>query len=212
MKTIGFQRLGTSGAIAWDERYQKDEFHYGTEPNDFLRDQVGEIKSGRRVLCLAEGEGRNAIYLARQGFEVTAVDQSAVGLGKLEAWALEEGLKVTLQLADLADYDPGEGAYDAVISIWCHLPIALRERVHQKVIRALSPGGVVILEAYHPRQLDYKTGGPPVPELMMTAEALEREFEGLKIERLVELDRDIEEGIGHSGKSAVVQFLGRKPV
>ncbi len=200
-------RLKSPGALAWDERYDKDSFHYGTEPNDFLRENAGLIRKGGRVLCLAEGEGRNAIYLAEKGFEVTAVDQSGVGLKKLEAWALRKNLRVETRLSDLRDYDPGSKEWDAVVSIWCHLPPDLRTLVHSRVCAALRPGGFVILEAYHPRQLEYKTGGPPVPELMMTAGILKKDFSSLQIESLVEIDRDVHEGEGHFGKSAVVQLI-----
>ena len=201
------RKLQTPGALAWDERYDKDSFHYGTEPNDFLREKSALIPKGGRVLCLAEGEGRNAIFLARSGFKVTAVDQSAVGLRKLEVWARKENLTIETRLSDLRDYDPGLGAWDAVVSIWCHLPPDLRTLVHSRVCAALRPGGFVILEAYHPRQLEYKTGGPPVPELMMTAGILKKDFSSLQIESLSELDRNVQEGEGHFGKSAVVQLI-----
>jgi SAM-dependent methyltransferase len=204
------KRLQTPGAVSWDERYDKAAFHYGTEPNDFLRASAGLIPAGGTVLCLAEGEGRNAIHLAKCGFRVTAVDQSAVGLRKLGDWALREGLSIETLLMDLEDHDPGIARWDAVVSIWCHLPPGLREKVHARASAALKPGGLMILEAYHPRQLEYKTGGPPVPELMMSAGVLRRDFASLGIEWLSELDRDVREGTGHAGMSAVVQLIARK--
>ncbi len=203
-------RLKTPGARAWDERYDKDSFHYGVDPNDFLRANTSRIKPGGRILCLAEGEGRNAIHLAKQGFRVTAVDQSAVGLRKLSDWASRDGLDIETILCDLSEYDPGVGQWDAVVSIWCHLPPELRRMVHERVKHALVPGGMVILEAYHPRQLEFKTGGPPLANLMMTVSILKSEFDGLDFEVMEEVVREVQEGEGHFGQSAVVRMLGRK--
>jgi SAM-dependent methyltransferase len=194
----------------WDERYSLQGFYYGTEANDFLIEKASLIPPGGRVLCLAEGEGRNAVWLASLGFQVTAVDQSRVGLSKLLDLARERGVLVETIVCDLNDYDPGEGVWDAVVSIWCHVPPELRGVLHSKVIRGLKPGGVVILEAYHPRQLGYKTGGPPNADLMMTKVSLEHEFSGLRVLDSIEKDRVVQEGRGHSGLSAVVQFTALK--
>ncbi|MCM2277880.1 MAG: class I SAM-dependent methyltransferase [Oligoflexia bacterium] len=193
----------------WDERYQGEEYFYGTEPNDFLREQAGEFKPGGKILCLAEGEGRNAVFLAQKGFEVTAVDGSAVGLRKLERLAREKGVQVKTVVADLAEFRIEAGAWDGIVSIWAHLPKPLRARVHRDSIRALRPGGVFLLEAYRPKQLEYKTGGPPVVELLMTLEELREELAGLEILVGREVEREIHEGKGHGGRSATVQVLGR---
>ena len=194
----------------WDARYGQDGFYYGTEPNDFLVEQSGRIPSGGRVLCLAEGEGRNAVYLAKKGFRVLAVDGSMVGLEKARKLASSRGVEIETQVADLSEFQFEPGAFDAVVSIWCHLPPTLRSQVHTQSIGALKKGGVLILEAYRPKQLEYNTGGPPVPELMMTREILARDFAGLEPLVLGETDRMIHEGQGHEGLSAVVQFAGVK--
>jgi SAM-dependent methyltransferase len=194
----------------WDERYAREDYYYGTEPNDFLREQSALIPPGGRVLCLAEGEGRNAVFLAKQGFRVFAVDGSKVGLEKAKKLAQKSGVTIEAEVCDLADYRFEADAFDAVISIWCHLPPALRTRVHAGSIRALKRGGVLILEAYRPKQLEYKTGGPPVAELMMSEHSIREEMKGLRVLTLVERDREIHEGPGHDGMSAVVQFVGRK--
>ncbi len=195
----------------WDERYRSDDFYYGVEPNDILVQEAHRIRPGGRVLCLAEGEGRNAVWLAQQGFDVLGIDGSAVGLAKAERLAQTRGVRITTQVADLAEVDLCEDQWDAVVSIWCHVPPALRRDLHQRVQRALVPGGVFILEAYHPRQLEYRTGGPPVAELMMTAKDLRSELGALQIEVLQEIERDVHEGPGHHGHSAVTQLIAVRP-
>jgi SAM-dependent methyltransferase len=194
----------------WDERYSGSEFFYGTEPNDFLKSQTHAIPTGGDVLCLAEGEGRNAVYLARQGFKVTAVDQSPVGLEKMHQLASKYGVTIESVVADLEDYPIGSNRWDAIVSIWCHVPPPLRAKLHQDLIRGLKTGGVLILEAYHPRQLEFETGGPPVAELMMTESGLRAELSGLDFELIQEIERDVQEGKGHFGMSAVTQLLARK--
>ena len=193
----------------WDERYGAAGFLYGTEPNDFLKAEAGRIPPGE-VLCLAEGQGRNAVYLARQGYAVTAVDASAVGLAKLEELARPHNLRIATVASDLARYEIEPGAWDAIVSIWCHVPPPVRRPLHAASVAGLKPGGWMILEAYHPRQLQYKTGGPPVPELTMTLEALRQELAGLEFVLAQELDREVHEGTGHHGKGAVVQVAARK--
>jgi SAM-dependent methyltransferase len=197
----------------WDERYgtvASGEYYYGKEPNDFLRDFAGAIPAGGEVLCLAEGEGRNAVYLASKGYRVTAVDASIVGLEKLAALALEKGVEVRSELRDLMDYRIEPNRWDAVVSVWCHLPRPLRARLHGELASGLKPAGVFLLEAYHPRQLEFKTGGPPSVELLVTAEDLRAEVGGLSFEVLREIEREVHEGRGHFGQSAVVQLLARK--
>lgn len=194
----------------WDERFSADGFFYGSDPNDFLRSQAGRIRPRGDVLCLGEGEGRNAVFLAAQGLRVTAVDGSQAGLTKLMKLAAEKHTSVETHCADLADFDMGIDKWDAIVSIWCHLPVVLRADVHARAVKALKPGGVFILEAYTPRQLQFKTGGPPVTELLMTLEALRSELPGLDFLHGVEIDRDIHEGRGHEGKSAVVQVVARR--
>lgn len=194
----------------WDERYSSEDYVYGTEPNDFLREQDGLLASGGRVLCLAEGEGRNAVYLAGLGMEVTAVDASEVGLAKAHRLAQAKGVAIATEQIDLADYDPGQGQWDAIVSIFCHLPPTVRERLHQRVVNALKPGGLLILEAYRPEQLDYKTGGPGSADMMMTESSLRSELDGLHFDLLESRVREVVEGRGHSGDGAVVQLVALK--
>ncbi len=193
----------------WDQRYSEEGFAFGTDPNDFLREQAVAIK-GPRVLCLGEGEGRNAVWLAEQGHEVSAVDASSVGMSKAQALAAERGVSISTHVADLADFDLGEDCWDGIVSIFCHLPEPLRKQVHRRAVKALKPGGVILLEAYTPEQLKHGTGGPPVAELMMSLPALAEEFHDLEFLHARELEREVNEGRHHRGLAAVVQLLARK--
>lgn len=193
----------------WNHRYAQPGFAYGTEPNDFLREHAGALSGP--VLCLGEGEGRNAVFLAQRGLEVTAVDLSPLGLEKASELARTRGTRLTTKVADLADFDLGEAQWGAIVSIWCHLPPWVRTQVHAGVVRALKPGGVFLLEAYTPRQLAFDTGGPKNAELLYEPEVVRAELTGLEVERCAELERDVQEGDWHRGKSAVLQVLARKP-
>lgn len=192
----------------WNEIYSAEEYVYGKEPNVFLRDNYASIPRGR-VLCLAEGEGRNAVYLAGLGYQVTAVDASKMGLIKAERLALEKGVEIEIVHADLATFDLGEQHWDGVVSIFCHLPPSVRKIVHQGAEKGLKRNGVLLLEAYTPRQLENKTGGPPVAELMVSKSVLQAELPGLVFNHLEELERDVTEGSKHIGIGSVVQAIGR---
>jgi len=195
----------------WNERYAAEEYVYGREPNDFLVSVADRIPPGP-VLCLAEGEGRNAVYLAQRGWKVTAVDASEVGLGKARSLAAERGVEITTVVADLADFVIEEGAWSGIVSIWTHVPPAVRVPLHAACVVGLAPGGAFVLEAYWPEQIELGTGGPPQRELMMDRESLTRELAGLELEIAREVSRDIVEGRGHHGPSATVQVLGvRRP-
>ena len=194
----------------WDERYADEEYVYGTEPNVFLKTQIAKLTQGK-ILSLCEGEGRNAVYLAKQGYEVTGVDSSSVGLEKAEKLAAREGVTISTELADMGDFHIEPNAWDGVVSIFCHIPPAMRGELHRQVVAGLKPGGVLILEAYTPEQLAHGTGGPKIASLTMTAESLKAELEGLEIESLQELERDVVEGKFHTGRGAVVQLVARKP-
>ena len=206
----------------WDARYGEgdESYAYGKEPNDFLVSVIKKSVGGRlwpgippggTVLCIAEGEGRNAAFLASQGYRVTAVDYSSVGLRKARNLAKSRGMKIETICADLTEFEIGSERYDAVVSVFCHLPPELRRTVFAKCALALRVGGALILEAYNPRQVGRGTGGPHSTDLMMT-ELMLREDLGGAIAFLVlrECDRDVQEGQYHNGLSSVVQMLGIK--
>lgn len=194
----------------WDERYNTDEYVYGTEPNAFLKSVARRIPEGR-VLCLAEGEGRNGVYLAGLGYDVTAVDASAVGLEKARRLARDRGVTLETVVADLATFDIAPGRWDGIVSIFCHVPGEIRKDLHRKVQAGLRPGGMFVLEAYTPDQLGYKTGGPPDPDRLMSVGDLKVELQGLEFIRAEEAIRDVVEGRYHTGPGAVVQILAKKP-
>ncbi|MDF7826585.1 class I SAM-dependent methyltransferase [Pontiellaceae bacterium B12227] len=207
MSTTTFQPLEM---IMWDERYAADEYIFGTEPNDFLKAKTHELKPGS-VLCLADGEGRNGVHLAKLGFDVTAVDVSAVGLEKAKKLAAESGVEITTIQADLNDFVIEPDRWDNIISIFCHLPEPLRKKVHTASAEGLTSGGTFLLEGYTIKQLEMPgIGGPPVPELMMSSEMLKQDFQTLEIIQALEAERDVNEGSKHSGPSAVVQLFARK--
>lgn len=197
----------------WDQRYNEEGFAYGTAANDFLKSEYFRIPKGGRVLCLAEGEGRNAVFLAMQGYSVTAVDQSAVGLKKAESLALECGVEISTEVADLNDYDLGCDVWDGIVSIAAHVPPLLRKKLHAQVVTSLKSDGVFILEAYTKRQLEMDgAGGPPASqkELFMSLDKLRIELEGLEFIIGTQVDREISEGKYHQGRSAVVQVVACK--
>ena len=193
----------------WDKEYSVEEYVYGKEPNGFLLEMSDRLKKGN-VLCLAEGEGRNAVHLARQGFEATAVDSSRVGLAKAVKLAQEFGVTIQTVTADLADYVIEEGVWDTIISISCHVHQDLRRRLHRDVVAGLREGGTFLLEAYTPKQLEFQTGGPPSVEYLMELVTLKGELDGLEFIHGQELVRDVVEGINHTGKGSVVQVFARK--
>ena len=193
----------------WDERYSTEEYAYGKTPNKFLEENVNCIPKGK-VLSLAEGEGRNAIFLAKQGYSVTAVDASLVGLNKARKLAEENEVVVEFIHADLADYDLGENKWEGIVSIFCPLPSSLRKVLHKKVIAGLKRNGVFLLEAYTPDQLKLATGGGNSVDLMQSEESLGLELAGLKFKHLIELERNVIEGVYHTGVGAVVQAIASK--
>lgn len=195
---------------SWDDRYSTAHYVYGTEPNDFVAACAHSIPDGP-VLCLAEGEGRNAVFLAGRGHPTTAVDASTNGMLKAQALAAARGVPLTTRVADLAEFQIEAGAWAGIISTWAHLPPPIRRRVHAAVVQGLRPGGVFILEAYTPAQLAFGTGGPKDPTLCMTLAALREELAGLEFIIGRECERDVVEGTGHTGHAAVVQVCARRP-
>jgi SAM-dependent methyltransferase len=197
----------------WDQRYNEEGFAYGSDPNDFLKSEYFRIPQGGRVLCLAEGEGRNAVFLAKQGYAVTAIDQSSVGLEKAKNHAIENGVEISTIVADLANYDLGSEIWDGIVSISAHVPPGLRKKLHGQVVNSLNKGGVFILEAYTERHIEMDgIGGPPPSqkEMFMSLKELKSELNGLDFAFGAEVERNISEGKYHQGESAVVQIVACK--
>lgn len=191
----------------WDERYAGTGWAYGDQPNDFLVAVADRLPPAGRVLCLAEGQGRNAVFLAQRGHTVTAVDLSAVGLARARELAAARGVTVATVQADLATYDLGEACWDAIVAIWAHTPSTVRRPLHRRVVTALRPGGAFVLEAYRPEQIPLATGGPRDPDLLPTVDELRADLLGLELAHVAAIDRHVREGALHDGPSAVVQVL-----
>jgi cyclopropane fatty-acyl-phospholipid synthase-like methyltransferase len=192
----------------WDQRYGVDEYIYGTEPNSFLEEHA-KMLSGP-VLSLAEGEGRNGVFLASLGLKVHGVDGSKVGLAKAQALARSKKLEIQTEVADLEKFEPEENWYGSVISISAHLPSAIRKRLYPLVEQSLKPGGLILLEAYSEDQLAHDTGGPKDIDMLMTQAKIKREFPNCEPILLRELEREVSEGTYHTGVASVVQFIGKK--
>jgi 2-polyprenyl-3-methyl-5-hydroxy-6-metoxy-1,4-benzoquinol methylase len=194
----------------WNERYQKDEYFYGKTPNRFLESVFGLIPKGAQVLTIAEGEGRNAVFLASQGLEVTSIDFSQEGKNKAIKLADEKKVKLKYELCSLEDYDFGEKKWDAVVSIFCHMPALLRQSVHSRIERSLIDNGLFIIQSYNPEQLKNNSGGPKDINMLYTSEILRKDFLTLRWIKLEHSVCEIQEGMGHQGLSAVLSGVAFK--
>jgi SAM-dependent methyltransferase len=190
----------------WNNRFAAPQYIYGEAPNAFVAEMASQIPAGP-VLCLAEGEGRNAVHLATLGHRVTAVDQSETGLAKARRLAAARGVEIETVLADLGNFTIEPGVWSGIVATFAHLPPAIRRKVHAQVALGLQSGGVFVLEAYTPAQLALGTGGPKLPELLMSLAGLREELSGLELLVGRELERDVIEGDGHTGRGVVVQIF-----
>jgi cyclopropane fatty-acyl-phospholipid synthase-like methyltransferase len=194
----------------WNQRFSQPGYTYGTEPNAFLVSQKNYLKPGMKALAVADGEGRNGVWLAQQGLEVLSVDGSEVGLRKTQELAKSRGVVIHTELAELTKWIWPENEFDLVVAIFIHFPPEHRARMHEKMLGALKPGGLLLLEAFTPEQLEYKTGGPPVAEMLYTAGMLRDDFKAGEVLRLEEALTDLQEGPGHSGRAAVARLVLQK--
>jgi len=195
----------------WNERYAQEGYFFGTEPNAFLLSQQKLLKPGMTCLAVADGEGRNGVWLAQQGLKVLSVEASVVALEKAKKLAAQRGVSVEFEQADLALWDWGKPRFDVVAAIFIQFASpALRKQMFAGIKHCLKPGGLLLLQGYTPRQLEYKTGGPPVAENMYTQELLKKEFGDMEIMHLKEHDEHVSEGTGHSGMSALIDLVARK--
>ncbi len=196
----------------WDARYDKPAYHFGETPNEFLAGQADRLRRGATALSIADGEGRNGVWLARQGLTVTSFDISPRGVEKAKALAARHGMALDMRLADVATWPWAPDSFDVVVAIFIQFASpALRARIFQGIISTLKPGGLLLLQGYTPRQLAYGTGGPPEAENMYTPELLRESFSALEIVALAEHDDTIKEGPGHDGLSALIDLVARKP-
>jgi SAM-dependent methyltransferase len=196
----------------WDQQFAGSAFKYGTQPNAFLVEQAGRIAARGQVLLPGDGEGRNSVWLAKQGFSVTAMDNSVVGLEKARELAHAQGVSIQTVHADLQHWVPESCSADAVVLIYVHLPSMVRAVAMPRLMRALRPGGVMVLEAFHPRQLGLPSGGPKIPDMLYTLELLRGDLSQLEDPGLHELlgwegPVTLDEGPGHQGPAYVTRWV-----
>lgn len=196
--------------MSWDERFAREEYVYGKKPNAFLVRQMAELAPGSRVLVPGDGEGRNGVWLARQGMRVLSVDSSSVGLAKTRRLADDCGVAIETECADLAAWEWPDSEFDAVVSIFLHLPPEVRSDIHAAMLKALKPGGRIILQAFRPEQVGYESGGPRTVSWLYTATMLAADFAEADIlineVELVALD----EGPLHQGPAATIGVVARR--
>jgi SAM-dependent methyltransferase len=193
----------------WDQRFAEPGYKYGTAPNAFLAEQAATWPAGWRVLVPGDGEGRNGVWLARQGLQVLSVDASIVGLGKARSLAHEHGVVIDTLKADLTEWQPEPESVNAVALVFVHLPSAQRRRVHRQLATALRPGGVLLIEAFHPEQLYYTSGGPRDADLLVTLADLREDF-GLLLDETLGREGQVllNEGPGHRGPARLTRYVG----
>ncbi|HQT39154.1 MAG TPA: methyltransferase domain-containing protein [Acidocella sp.] len=197
---------------AWNQRYAVDEYIFGTEPSDILSKNSDLFQPGQRALAIADGEGRNGVYLASLGLQVTSFDISEVAIQKAKKLATREKVILTILESDIESWRWEEAAFDAVVGVFFQFldPLS-RANVFAGMIATLKPGGLVFLRGYTPKQLDYKTGGPSTVENLYTPDLLTSAFQGFEILQLDEHEVNLNEGPRHTGMSAFVDFIARKP-
>jgi cyclopropane fatty-acyl-phospholipid synthase-like methyltransferase len=195
----------------WQTRFGADHYVFGTDPNAFLARQAPLLIPGMRVLSLADGEGRNGVWLAQQGLDVTSQDFSPRAQDKARALATARGVTLTHELSDITQRDWEPAAYDVVVGIFFQfLSPEARAEVFAAMARTLKPGGLLLIEGYGPKQLEYRTGGPGIPENLYTGDLLREAFGGFSELDVTEYDAEINEGPGHAGLSALLDLVGRK--
>jgi len=196
----------------WNERYASEDYLFGTEPAEFLRREAPRLAPGSEVLCVADGEGRNSVFLAAAGHRVTAFDPAENALAKARRLAEARGVTVAFHRAGVEAWDWAPDAVDAVAAIFIQFaPPDARAAIFEGIARTLRPGGLLLLHGYAPRQVGYGTGGPPHAENMYTLPLLLDAFPGWEVLHAADADAEIAEGRGHAGRSALIDFVARKP-
>jgi SAM-dependent methyltransferase len=205
--------MGFSDATQfWNERFDKEEFIFGKEPNEYLVEKTTQyLKPGSAILCIADGEGRNGVWLAKQGMHVVGFDASDIALAKANQFAKDNQVSVQYTFSDTDSYAWPANTYDAVIAIFIQFAdAAMRERIFQKTYDTLKPGGLFILQGYTPKQLEYKTGGPSLIEHLYTEELIRGLTKDFNVLELRSYEKVLSEGPRHTGMSALLGLVARK--
>ncbi|RST70310.1 class I SAM-dependent methyltransferase [Siminovitchia acidinfaciens] len=191
----------------WHERFDTEEYIYGEEPNDFIRSEAGRLKNCTSVVCFAEGEGRNAVFLAKQGHDVTAWDYAESGLEKTQKLAEKSGVEVRTKKVDLLEYEVDTGAFDAAVMVFGHFYGEGQRKVFEKMLKAVKPGGIVMLEVYSKEQLEYGTGGPREADMLYNPKEILEWCDGHRVVHFFCGERMREEGRLHTGLAHVIQLI-----
>jgi len=195
----------------WEERFSVPEYVFGTEPNAFLKSQAGVLPKAGKALAIADGEGRNGVWLAEHGLDVLSMDFSPTALAKAQALAQRRGVTLRTLQADITVWDWPDAEFDVVAAIFFQfLTSPERARVFAGIRKALKPGGLLLLEGYSPKQLEYKTGGPSELENLYTEELLREEFAGFSELATKSYDSMMSEGTRHVGMAALIDLVARK--
>ncbi len=200
----------------WDERYSSEEFAYGTEPNNYLREQLTRLTPGK-ILFPAEGEGRNAVFAATQGWQVSAFDISANGRNKALQLAEQQKTSIDYQVGELSTLNYQKEQFDAIALIYAHFPGNIKSSIHQILNQYLRKGGFIIFEAFSKSHLEYiakneKVGGPKDIESLFSIEEIKADFPDYDIIELAETEIELNEGLFHNGTGSVIRFVGQKLV
>jgi len=198
----------------WNERFDKEEFIFGKEPNEYLVEKANQyLKTGDKVLCIADGEGRNGVWLAKQGMQVVGFDASDIALAKAKQFAKDHQVEVEYVFSDTDSFIWHANIYDAVIGIFIQFADpAMRKRIFQKTYETLKPGSLFILQGYTPKQLEYKTGGPSLIEHLYTEELIRDLAQDFNTLELHSYEKALSEGPRHTGMSAILGLVAQKPI
>ncbi|QWE27802.1 bifunctional 2-polyprenyl-6-hydroxyphenol methylase/3-demethylubiquinol 3-O-methyltransferase UbiG [Polynucleobacter sp. AM-7D1] len=202
----------TDATQFWNERFNREEFIFGKEPNEYLVEQTSRyLKPNASVLCIADGEGRNGVWLAKQGMRVTGFDVSDIALVKAKQFAKDNEVNIEYSLCDTDGFDWKTNSYDAIIAIFIQFADPeMRVRIFKQVHQTLKPGGIFILQGYTPKQLEYKTGGPSLIEHLYTEEMIRKLSYDFEILDLQCYEKELSEGARHTGMSALLGMVAKK--
>jgi 2-polyprenyl-3-methyl-5-hydroxy-6-metoxy-1,4-benzoquinol methylase len=193
----------------WNNRYAEKDFAYGTEPNDFLKDELEKLPAGK-ILFVCEGEGRNAVFAAKQNWIVEAFDLSKEGKRKASLLAKQNNVSINYQIANASTIEYSENSFHVVVLIYAHFPETIRKSVHERIVSWLKPGGIVVLEAFNPNQLNNTSGGPKDLTMLYTKEIMTDDFKNLMVQQISTETIELNEGKYHIGKADVIRFVGKK--
>jgi len=193
----------------WNEKFGKEEYFYGKKPNEFLVSCINNFSKKERLLFLGEGEGRNAVYYAKKGYEVRALDASDKGLSKLQIFAKEEGVQIKTTCLDLKDWR-AKKKFGGILASFLHLESPLREQVFQRIEEGLKPGGFFVGEFFSKKQLNYTSGGPKDENLLYAVDSFKGLFKSCIVHKLLEEEVNLDEGKGHQGKACVIRLIVQK--